>query len=388
MNRRRLLTTSAAAFSALVASKAKAYTGTLEQHLSDPTFLKNHATAFIDFDTNSLMDFNGQFTKQLKKYQKDDSDRVAYLKENGYPTGPVDLSFEESYNILMQHKPYAAFVRLTRRTHEMMWDHALRSLRKHEDEYLSAMELTDKAGRGHLELNPTLVIPEYARHEIHEQPGGYVGNALAGMLYHYAAVTAFYHGLADGPVNHDERNQIMVAGWSAPPDRKIKRILEVGTSHGSTTIALRERFHDNDIEVWGLDVAAPQVRYAHSRAVKMGHDIKFVQRLAEDTKFPDNHFDIVAVNLLFHEVPSVIAKEIIPELHRITRPGGVWVGDGSTQGAPKAASILSRANTWEQHRYNLEVWMVQNAANNFPELRKEAGWQTDMSTGKAVTIKA
>ena len=389
MDRRHLLATAAGAFAASIANQAQAYKGTVEQHLGDPKFLKDHATRFIDLDTEGLMDFNGQYTKYIREFLGGDEsypDRAAFLKANGYPMGPVETSHEECFNIMLQYPPYAAHIRLARTIHEQMWDRALRSLRRHEDLYLSAMEATDKTG--HLELNRGLVIPEYACHEIHEQPGGYVGDELAGMLYHYAAVTAFYHGLANGPVNHDERNQIMVAEWGTPPDKKIKRILEVGTSHGSTTIALRERFDDKDIEVWGLDVAAPQVRYAHNRAQKMGHDIKFVQRLAEDTGFPDNYFDIIAINLLFHEVPSSITRKIIPELSRITRPGGVWVGDASTQGGPRQGTILQKARTWAGHRWNFEVWTLQNNTNDFPVLRKAAGWVQNNATGKSLAMKA
>jgi SAM-dependent methyltransferase len=289
---------------------------------------------------------------------------------------------------MMQYPAYAAYVRLSRATHEHMWASALASINKHADMYLSAMEATDKMGPGHLELNPGIFIPEYAKYEIHEQPGGYVGNVFAGLLYHYSMVTAFYHGLAEGPVLQDQRNHMMVAGWATPPDGKLKRILEVGCSHGSTTISLRERFDNPDVEVWALDIGGPQVRYAHHRSVALGHKINFVQRLAEDTKFPDNYFDMIAINLLFHEVPSFAAKKIIAELNRITRPGGVWVGDAATQGGPRPGTISSLARTWAGHRFNFEVWTLQNNANDFPAIRKEAGWRTDTSTGKPITVKA
>ena len=61
----------------------------------------------------------------------------------------------------------------------------------------------------------------------------------------------------------------------------------------------------------------------------MDLDINFAQRLAEDTKFPDNYFDIVVVHLLFHEVSAAAAKNIYPEIHRVLRKGGVWSGDGA-----------------------------------------------------------
>jgi ubiquinone/menaquinone biosynthesis C-methylase UbiE len=67
------------------------------------------------------------------------------------------------------------------------------------------------------------------------------------------------------------------------------------------------------------------VRYAHKRAVEMGLDIHFAQRLAEDTKFPDNYFDIVHAFIMFHEVPLQNQEAVIREAHRVLRPGGTFL---------------------------------------------------------------
>jgi hypothetical protein len=41
---------------------------------------------------------------------------------------------------------------------------------------------------------------------------------------------------------------------------------------------------------------------------------------------------LIGINLLFHEVPCLATARIVPEPARITRPGGVWVGDASGTG--------------------------------------------------------
>ena len=58
------------------------------------------------------------------------------------------------------------------------------------------------------------------------------------------------------------------------------------------------------------------------RAIDLGLPIHFRQALAEETKFPDNHFDIVYSYILFHEIPAEIARRVLAEMRRITRPGG------------------------------------------------------------------
>ena len=49
-----------------------------------------------------------------------------------------------------------------------------------------------------------------------------------------------------------------------------------------------------------------------------------MQRLAENTGFPDDHFDIVTSYIIHHELPKDISKKVFDEAYRITRPGGYF----------------------------------------------------------------
>ena len=388
LKRHNLIATVAGAFSAAAMTQARADVGA---GLTSEAQRKKHFTRFAKLDTESLMDFQGGFIRMQKEYggAAAHPEREAFVKSQGYSTGETDLSFEECHNILMRDPKYAAYVRLSRSIHEQMWARALEALNAKRDLYLSAMEATDKMGPGSLELNASLHIPEYATYEIHEQPGGYVGDAFAGMLYHYAMVTAFYQGLYSGSVNHDERNAILVARAPIPEDGKIKRILEVGCSDGRTTMALKERFPD--AEVWGLDVAAPQVRYAHHRAAGIGLDIHFVQRLAEDMQFPDNHFDLLVTNLIFHECPAFATRKIVPEIHRVMRKGAVWHNADGGFGHPVMQhhpTIVSKAAIWVNHRYNNETWEVQWNGVNMFKLLQDTGFTMDINLPQWVPVKA
>src|SRR5207244_8188425 len=129
--------------------------------------------------------------------------------------------------------------------------------------YLSEMEAADKSGPGSLELNKGLKLPEYTTHEIHIQPGGFVGDPFAGYLYRYGT-DILYTG-------HNEQNEThntIAASVPVPADNKVRRILDLGTSIGQYATALKDRFPD--AEVWGLEVGAPMVRYAHMRAADLG----------------------------------------------------------------------------------------------------------------------
>jgi len=240
------------------------------------------------------------------------------------------------------------------------------------DTYLKELEAADHSGPGTLELNPDIHIPEYATHEIHTQPGGYVGEPFAGHIYHYST-NNFYARLRDGNAQ-DELHTSLGNGIPTPADGKVRRILDLGCGIGQLTVALKERFPD--AEVWGIDIGAPMLRYGHMRAVELGVDVNYAHRLAEDTKFPDNHFDIVASYILHHEVPKEISKLITNETYRILRPGGHYFPiDFYTGGKPKAHNDANtKLSLWRDHRWNNEVWRPEYADFDFAGAMRQAGF--------------
>ena len=224
--------------------------------------------------------------------------------------------------------------------------------------YLAEMDQAANSGPGSLRLDPDLKVPEYASHEIHIQPGGYVGDPFAGHIYHYGT-NHFYMGHND----QDEVHAALAAAVEPPEDGRVLRILDLACGPGQLTVALKERFPD--AEVWGLDVSAPMVRYAHMRAADLGKEVHFVQALGEKTGFDDNFFDVVASYIVFHETPADITKQIVREIARITRPGGVFQPfDFPSDEHPPTG--YRRFRRWWDHRWNVEVWRNEFAGIHFP----------------------
>lgn len=240
------------------------------------------------------------------------------------------------------------------------------------DLYLSEMEANDETGPGKLELRPSMFVPEYTRHEIHIQPEGYVGDPFAGHIYHYGT-NSFYISV----LGHNEQDQIHknVAGrLPLPADGKVKRILDMGCGIGQMSCALKERFPD--AEVWGIDIGGPMVRYAHMRAVDLGVDVNFAQRLAEDTKFPDNHFDIVYSHLFYHEMTKDASEAAIAEAHRILRPGGVLFPiDLWSRDERPGRQAYQKYNYWFNHRWNDEVWFMEYAELDLEGTMQKVGFE-------------
>jgi ubiquinone/menaquinone biosynthesis C-methylase UbiE len=80
--------------------------------------------------------------------------------------------------------------------------------------------------------------------------------------------------------------------------------------------------------VYGIDVGAPMVRYAHARAESWGVPVHFSQQNGTTTNFPDGFFDIVTSCLVNHEAPVHVINDLFKEGNRILAKGGLYLTDG------------------------------------------------------------
>jgi ubiquinone/menaquinone biosynthesis C-methylase UbiE len=217
-----------------------------------------------------------------------------------------------------------------------------------------------------------MAIPEYTAHEIHSMPGGYVGDAFAGHMYDCGTNWGAYvdRNYQDGA------HLLMAANAAVPADGKVRRILDIGTSIGQFASSMKRRFPE--AEVWGVDIGGPMVRYAHMKAADNGIAVNFAQRLAEDTKFPDNYFDIVVSNLLFHEVSYTGAQAIIKEVARVLRPGGVFSPTDDNTPPP---TVKAKYTLWYNYRWNHEDWYADWHSVDFAGEMKKNGIKVTAKKG-------
>ncbi len=207
--------------------------------------------------------------------------------------------------------------RLARTQQEMKWYALWRSFDGQRDALRAELERWDARGPGRLQLEPDFVLPPYLNVHFHLQPGGYYKDELSGFLYHYGT-KVFFRGDNDRDELHDK----LVGLVPAPADGKVARILDLACSIGQSTTAFKRRYPQ--AEVTGIDYSAPMLRVAHRRAAMLGDDVTFAQRLIEETRFPDAHFDITFAFIVFHELPQRITRETVREAARVTRPGGLF----------------------------------------------------------------
>ena len=265
--------------------------------------------------------------------------------------------------------------RMLRSLQEMTWDSAAGAVS--EDRARMEEELLVGSDHPNLSLDPALEMPDYIQFDFHLQPGGYVGESLAGEIYHHGT-NAFYMGMNEGDVIHNG----LVACGQEPSSGGVARALDLATGIGQCATALKQRYPG--AEVWGLDPSEPLLRYAHRRA-GMDLDVRFKQARGENTGFDDGYFDVINSYILFHEIPFTATREVVHEMYRILRPGGVFniydfpVGDPMT---PETRYMFEM-----DHRDNGEPWSIDLMESDFDGLLKDAGFAITPGPRQFLVVK-
>ena len=226
----------------------------------------------------------------------------------------------------MQHDPYYKFwSALQRNSQEMMWKSVQLPVERQHDALTASGKIA--APRGSLRLNPDLEIPRYHRAvDIHCMPGGYhtefAEDDLANGAVYDRAVYIYAMGRM-GPFNSDIGDTTIAYLKANYPDLKPRRILDMGCTVGHSTLPYCEAYPD--AEVYGIDVGAPVLRYAHARAEALGQTVHFSQQNAESTDFEDGFFDLIVSHILVHETSHSAMRRIMREAHRLLADGGVVI---------------------------------------------------------------
>ena len=271
---------------------------------------------------------NGPMEKQLAHHYEQDL-KPAYLERHGQL--PQDR--EQGTTAFANDHLYQLWAATLFQSQNLMWETVdetcSRVLPMFEQRY---DELETRARPGHLELAPELDIPEPIRSvEIHRQPGGYFRSPdkqklLTGLRY-FGTVELYRN--AKGLSTNTEAGEpgmgyyVTEAVLRRFPDIKPASILDLGCGPGTETLAYRKRFPEADI--WGVELSAPFLKFAHLWAEDSGNRINFRQADARHTRFEDQSFDLVVSNILFHETWHDIVLDIMKEARRLLRPGGVFL---------------------------------------------------------------
>lgn len=233
---------------------------------------------------------------------------------------------------------------------------------------------------GSLRLDPGIELPRYLTAlDVHLAPGWVHAEHTSDDVAQ-GAVVSFGGKVFAGQHPYRKRPGVVgesIAYWlrSKFPKFVPRRILDLGTTSGKNLLPYCSAFPT--AAVFGIDVAAPVLRFGHAIAEHEGIAIHFSQQNAEKTDFPDGHFDLIVSSFFFHEVSLKAARRILAECRRLLAPNGLMVH----MELPDEASVSTYENffwNWDTHNNN-EPWYTAYREQDPLNLCAEAGFAPESS---------
>ena len=234
-----------------------------------------------------------------------------------------------------------------------------------------------KPAAGSLHLDPALPIPRsVSAVDVHLMPGSYTAEYAAddvtmGAVYdarlRISTFGVFGPDLDDIGHSMARHMQQRLPGWQP------KRVLDLGCTVGHNTLPWKQAYPL--VELHGIDVAAPCLRYAHQRAQALGLEAHFWQMDATRLAFPEAHFDLVFSSMFLHEVPRRDIARVLTEAYRVLKPGGVMLH----MELPPASAIPAYDSfylDWDG-RYNNEPFYRAFRAMDMRAAVVKAGFRAD-----------
>jgi ubiquinone/menaquinone biosynthesis C-methylase UbiE len=144
---------------------------------------------------------------------------------------------------------------------------------------------------------------------------------------------------------------------------RLETILDIGCSVGISTLTLHRYFirQDRSLRTIGLDLSPYMLSVA--KVLDECQEISgWMHASAEHTGLPDNSIDLVTLQFLLHELPSMASQEIFREIYRILKPGGVLgIVDNNPASPviqnlpPVLFTLMKSTEPWSDEYYTFNV---------------------------------
>jgi ubiquinone/menaquinone biosynthesis C-methylase UbiE len=177
-------------------------------------------------------------------------------------------------------------------------------------------------------------FPPYYLRTFHWQTDGYF-SAYSAYVYELG-VELLFRGTADVM-----RRQIIppITRHVVGREREQLRVLDVGCGTGRTLHQLA--IAHPQLRLHGADLSPAYVRLARKRLIDVD-EVTLAVENGEALPWADATFDIVTSVYMFHELPSNARRNVVREMFRVVKPGGLVVIEDSAQLAesPTLAPVL------------------------------------------------
>jgi len=155
------------------------------------------------------------------------------------------------------------------------------------------------------------------------------------------------------------------------------RVLDVGC--GTGTLGLMIEARQPGAKVYGIDGDSKVLSIARTKAARRRSSVQFERAMAWDLPYPEASFDRVVSSLVFHHLASPDKLRAAQEIHRVLRPGGIFLL--ADFGPPESGlgKVLSRGLHWFEE-------VSDNLAGRLPGLLSEAGFSNVEEVDRARTL--
>jgi SAM-dependent methyltransferase len=211
--------------------------------------------------------------------------------------------------------------------------------------------------------------PAYYRRTFHWQTDGYFSEHSADI--YELGVELLFRGTADVM-----RRQIIppvTRFVEAAGGAQHVRLLDVACGTGRTLHQL-SRTHP-DLRLYGVDLSPAYVRLARKQLDDVA-EIAVAVENAEALPFADGAFDIATSVYLFHELPRNARRNVVRELFRVVRPGGIVVIEDSAQ-LVESAEIATALQAFPGEFH--EPFFADYLEDDLAGLLAEVGFEIDSS---------
>jgi ubiquinone/menaquinone biosynthesis C-methylase UbiE len=212
--------------------------------------------------------------------------------------------------------------------------------------------------------------PAYYRRTFHWQTDGYLSDHSA-QVYDLG-VELLFRGTADvmrrqiiPPITRHLRERAL-----APARVKL---LDVACGTGRVLHQLAAAHPE--LRYHGVDLSPFYVKAARARLADVA-EVSLAVENAEHLPYVDGHFDVVTSVYLFHELPRNARRNVVREMFRVLRPGGLVVLEDSAQmsDSPQIAGVLDGFP--EQYH---EPFYGEYLDDDLADLLAEAGFRVQSS---------
>jgi 2-polyprenyl-3-methyl-5-hydroxy-6-metoxy-1,4-benzoquinol methylase len=153
-------------------------------------------------------------------------------------------------------------------------------------------------------------------------------------------------------------------------------LLDIGCSVGISTEYLFNSFKNLN-SVTGLDLSPYFISIANYRAENLKLPINYIHANAEKTNLSKSSYDLIVCNFILHEVPADPTKNILNEMYRLLRKGGILaivdlnptrVQDNLVVSTfRKWAFEVTEPHIYEYYKSNMTKWLEDT---NFTNVKK------------------